>query len=141
VDQELEIYFRLTGDVEERVPMRLRHATRSSDVTPAVTADLFQVVLRTRAAPVPVAPPPVVLAAVPPSDPDWLAAMPDGIRDVFRYLSTNPSINEEQATRLLGGPRQFRAFSRQLDSYTARVPFAIRVEVSAGIKCYVRGDR
>jgi hypothetical protein len=71
----------------------------------------------------------------------WLLALPDGVRDVFRHIAEHGSINEGEATRLLGGARQFRSFSRHLDDYRQIAPFAIRVEVAAGIKCYVRGDR
>ncbi len=139
VGQELELFFRLTGDAEERVPVRLRHATRSAAVAPATTEERFQVVLRTRPAAPAAAVPPTAPAV--PAVPDWLAALPDGVREVFRQLAEHGSINEQEATRLLGGARQFRNFSLHLEDYKARAPFAVRVDVSSGTKCYVRGDR
>ena len=144
VGKEFRVFFRLTGDVETRAAVRLRPAGRAAEVTPAVTAERFQVILRARPAPVPAAPPRVpaasprdARAAVPAG---WLEALPPGVREVFRHLADHGSINEEEATRLLGGPRQFRAFSRDLDTYRLQAPFAIRIEVTTGTKCYVRGE-
>ena len=135
VDQELTVYFRLAGNVEERVPVRIRHATRSAAVQPFVTEERFQVVLRTRA---PAVGPPATAAVTPPA---WLDTLPEGVREVFRHLADHGTINEGEATRLLGGPRQFRNFSLHLDEYRQRAPFAVRIDVSAGTKSYVRGER
>ncbi len=44
------------------------------------------------------------------------ADLPTSVRGVFRHLATHGQINEEEATTLLGGARQFRQFSKQLDS-------------------------
>ena len=133
VGQAFEVLFRLSGDAEDRVPVRLRHATRSAAVEPKTTDERFQVVLRTRAAAVVVAP----IA----SAPEWLALLPDGVREVFRHLADHGTINEQEATRLLGGARQFRNFSLHLDDFRHKVPFAVRIDVSSGTKCYVRGDQ
>jgi hypothetical protein len=141
VGRAFELLFRLSGDVEGRVPVRLRHATRSVAVAPTTTEERFQVVLRTRvvtqAAPAPPKPPSAPEAATAPA---WLATLPDGVREVFQQLADHGQINEQEATRLLGGARQFRNFSLHLDDYRARAPFAVRVDVSSGTKCYVRGD-
>jgi hypothetical protein len=131
LDQELALYFRLAGNVEERVPMRLREATRSSSVTPATTEERFQVMLRTTAPPT--APPPSTALS-------WLEGLPEGVQKVFRHLAEHGSINEIEATQLLGGARQFRNFSLNLDDYRKRAPFAVRVDTSAGIKTFVRGE-
>jgi hypothetical protein len=132
VGQEFEILFRLSGDAEDRVPVRLRHATRSAAVAPSTTDERFQVVLRTRA--------PAVAVAPISSAPEWLALLPDGVREVFRHLADHGSINEQEATRLLGGARQFRNFSLHLDDFRHKVPFAVRITVASGTKCYVRGE-
>jgi len=140
VGQPFEVLFRLGGDLEDRVPVRLRHATRSAAVAPKTTDERFQVVLRTR--PPAVAAVAIAAAAAAPPSPeaaDWLAALPDVVREVFRRLADHGSINEQEATRLLGGARQFRNFSLHLDEYRTRAPFAVRVDVSSGMKCYVRG--
>ena len=70
-----------------------------------------------------------------------LALLPDGVREVFRHLADHGTINEQEATRLLGGARQFRNFSLHLDDFRHKVPFAVRIDVSSGTKCYVRGDQ
>lgn len=132
LDQELTVYFRLTGNVEERVPVRLRDATRSAAVQPFVADERFQVVLRTRA---PVTPPLQAKARV-----AWIDGLPPGVREVFRHLADHGTINETEATKLLGGARQFRNFSLHLDEYRQRAPFTVRIDVSAGIKSYVRGE-
>lgn len=134
LDQELTVYFRLSGNIEERVPVRIRHATRSATVQPFVTDERFQVVLRTRAPAVPPPPQPEATA------PAWLDALPPGVREVFRHLADHGTINEIEATKLLGGPRQFRNFSLHLDEYRQRAPFAVRIDVSAGTKSYVKGE-
>ena len=145
VSKELQVFFRLTGDVETRAAVRLRPASRAAEVIPAVTAERFQVLLRARpavtVAPVPAAAPArPARTAKPPAPPAWLELLPDGVREVFRHLADHGSINEAEATRLLGGPRQFRAFSRDLDRYRVQAPFAVRVETASGTKCYVRGE-
>ncbi|MBP9202684.1 MAG: BREX-6 system phosphatase PglZ [Kofleriaceae bacterium] len=141
VGTEFAVFFRLTGDVETRAAVRVRPASQVTEVTPAVTSERFQVILRARPV-VPAAAQAGVAPAVarPPVPAAWLDALPPGVREVFRHLADHGSINEEEATRLLGGPRQFRAFSRDLDTYRVQAPFGIRVEVTTGTKCYVRGD-
>lgn len=81
--------------------------------------------------------------APPPPKPDqdlpaWLRALPDPDRYVFQHLVDHGSINETEATKMLGGARQFRRFSVQLEEHLARVPFKVRIEMSGDIKCYVR---
>lgn len=145
VDKEFQVFFRLTGDVETRAAVRLRPASRSTEVIPAITAERFQVILRARpnvqvALPTAESPTRTARTARPPAPPAWLELFPDGVREVFRHLADHGSINEAEATRLLGGPRQFRAFSRDLDKYRVQAPFAVRIEVASGTKCYVRGE-
>ncbi len=67
--------------------------------------------------------------------PDWLLEIPDPDRNVFRHLADHGSINESEATRMLGGARQFRRFSVQFEQYLGRVPFKVRIEMSGAIKC------
>ena len=145
VSKEFQVFFRMTGDVETRAAVRVRSASRATEVTPAVTAERFQVILRSRTA-VPVDPSsspsssPPAARSQPAVPAGWLEALPAGVREVFRHLADHGSINEAEATHLLGGPRQFRAFSRDLDKYRIQAPFAVRIEVASGTKCYVRGE-
>lgn len=73
--------------------------------------------------------------------PAWLAQLPVPDRYVFKHIADHGSINETEATKLLGGARQFRRFSGKLEEHLARVPFKVRVDVSGGMKCYVRDER
>lgn len=70
----------------------------------------------------------------------WLACIPMPDQSVFRHLASHRSINELEATKLLGSPREFRRFSAQFESYLDRCPFRVRIETSGGLKCYVRTD-
>lgn len=137
VDQALQVYFRLSGDTETRVPVRVRSATRAVEVQAAVTSERFQVLLRDRPA---VAASAREVSAPPAASTSWLEALPDGVRAVFRHLAEHGTISEAEATTLLGGVRQFRTFSRSIDTYRRQVPFAVRIEMASGSKCYVRGE-
>ena len=46
-------------------------------------------------------------------------------------------ITEAEATRMLGGAKQFRKFNRRFEDNAARVPFRTRVEQTASGKRYV----
>lgn len=72
--------------------------------------------------------------------PEWLIALPEPDRYVFEHLADHGAINEAEATRILGGARQFRRFSVRLEEHLARVPFKVRIDMSGGIKCYVRDE-
>jgi hypothetical protein len=71
--------------------------------------------------------------------PEWLLTIPEPARHVFRHIAEHGVVNEAEATRLLGGARYFRQFSLEFDTY--RCPFRVRIDMSAGIKCYVRDER
>src|SRR5690606_31666734 len=91
VGRPFEVLFRLAGDGEDRVPVRLRHAIRSATVAPRTTDVRFQVLLRARPAAATVvaaaAAAATATAAAAAGAPDWLAALPDGVREVFRHLA------------------------------------------------------
>ncbi|MCA9678856.1 MAG: FHA domain-containing protein [Myxococcales bacterium] len=130
----------VTSQVQTAPP---RHDKRAADTSSPPRARGLSAPIGERAQSV-LAPDPVrARPAVAPQEamPAWLAAIPAGPRAVFVHIAAHGSINEHEATQLLGGPRQFRAFSRAFDQMCGGVPFAIRVDIAAGIKCYVRGDR
>lgn len=84
-------------------------------------------------------PVPALRPPIPDQDlPVWLRDLPTPDRYVFQHLADHGSINETEATRMLGGARQFRRFSLQLEEHLSRVPFSVRIEMSGDIKCYVR---
>jgi hypothetical protein len=137
VDQRFDLYFRLQGMTDQRVRVRLKHATGAVSVEPLEIAARFDVDKP------PGSVPPAAAKKKPASkDEAWLVELPEGgVRDVFRHIAVHGSISEAEATQLLGGARHFRAFSRQLDEHAALAPFRVRIDMSSGIKCYVRGER
>jgi pSer/pThr/pTyr-binding forkhead associated (FHA) protein len=129
--------------------LELRHQSDFSDI-PATDPTMPVFLLTTEEersperAPVPKEESPPTLSAVvedlEASKLTWLTAIPLPDRSVFRHLALHGSINEEEAVRLLGSPRQFRRFSGQFEVLVLHCPFKVRIETSGGLKCYVRSD-
>ena len=70
---------------------------------------------------------------------DWQNEIADELaRKIFSHLAEHGAVTEAEATRILGGPRQFRRFSRSFDELCGVVPFAVRIETTATGKRYVR---
>lgn len=69
---------------------------------------------------------------------EWLLQLPAEVRLVFRHLAAYGQISEDEATRMLGGARQFRQLSSRFDTYRTIIPFLVRVETASGSKAYVR---
>jgi hypothetical protein len=146
--QSFKLLFRLTGRRPSRPQVELFHSSGTLAVDKASPAARFDVeVIHAAAVPaVPQAPASASSSAVaesreaaPPSS--WLATFDDaGVRAVFSHLETYGSITEEEATRMLGGARNMRAFSRNFEAHAKRSPFIVRIEVVGGIKRYVKGE-
>lgn len=154
VEQSFELFFRLTGPRESRVQVQLGPATRTSTLEPVTSGGRFQVVSRPSALTdaaspsrdsedVPTAPEPSAAPDASSSQGDaWLQDLPEGgVRDVFRHLAAYGSVDESEATRMLGGPRPYRRFSRKFETYATFAPFGVRVDMSSGSKRYMRGER
>jgi hypothetical protein len=60
------------------------------------------------------------------------------VRQVFEHLTAHGTITETEAAVMLGGQREQRRFSREFETHAARAPFRVRIDVSGGIKRYVR---
>lgn len=132
VEKPFEIFFRLRGDTARRVRVRLKHATGASLVAALEIAERFGVEAGRSE------PPTSDKKQRRPSD-SWLLELPEGgVRDVFRHLDAHGSINEAEATRMLGGARQYRAFCRDVEELMKVAPFRVLVDVSSGAKCHVR---
>jgi hypothetical protein len=70
---------------------------------------------------------------------NWLGSLPaGGVREVFAHIERFGAINEADATLKLGGPRQFRSFSRRFEEYAEQAPFELRIDASSGQKRYLR---
>jgi PglZ domain len=132
VEKPFELFFRLRGATARRVRVRLKHATGAALVASFEIAERFGVeAVRSE-------PPPSDKKPRRPSD-TWLLELPEGgVRDVFRHLDAHGSINEAEATRMLGGARQYRAFCRDVEELMKVAPFRVLVDVSSGVKCHVR---
>lgn len=141
-----EIYFRVVSQRDERVRVRLAHATGAAAFEALTLAEHFDAELP---------PPPAKKSEQDEAEPEvedaepatpaelsWLDELPaGGVRRVFQHLAEHGTINEDEATAMLGGPRKFRAFSRKLEDYVRLAPFRVRVDTASGGKCYVRGER
>jgi hypothetical protein len=132
VEKPFEVYFRLRGSSARRVRVRLKHATGTALVEATVVEERFGVDVTRSEPPAKEAPKAQVLDA-------WLLELPEGgVRDVFRHIDTHRSINEAEATRMLGGARQYRQFCRDVEELMKKAPFRVQVDVSSGVKCHVR---
>ena len=69
----------------------------------------------------------------------WLEQFPDpGVRQVFEHLAAHGAVTESEAAAMLGGPRGLRRFALQFEAHAQKAPFAVRIDVVAGVKRYVR---
>ena len=133
VGQRFELFFRLAGTTESRALVELHHPGAEADVTPCVLDGRFAV-NATRAAgqEAPAG------SRVAPSHP-WLTHLPDeGVRRVFQHLADHGAITETEAAAMLGGQRGLRRFAMRFEEYATKAPFAVRIDVVAGVKRYVR---
>lgn len=131
------VEFELIGETDEMLRVEVFHPDAAEDVTPTVVEGFFEV-FRDRRLP----PPPGVS---PPSAPgpagDWQALVEDdGFRKVLAFIEQRRSMNEEELAQVLGSARRVRAFSREFDTLTARVPFAVEIRIVSGLKTYVRKE-
>lgn len=134
VGEVFEVFFRLVGAEDRRVRVELFHPTGVEGVEPGGTTRRFAVTRRDGS------PNPSDSPASPGKE--WLSELPEGgVRRLFEHLAQHGSINEPEATDLLGGPRKFRRFSMTFEEYAAVAPFAVRIEFGAAGKRFVReGD-
>jgi hypothetical protein len=135
VGERFELFFRLSGPSGVRVPVELYHPSAEADVKPFVPDARFEVApMRVPAASAP-GPVSETLAA------GWLESLPEGARQVFQHLAAHGAITETEAAGMLGGARGLRRFTLQFETFARNAPFGVRIDVVAGVKRYVRGDR
>jgi hypothetical protein len=136
VGEAFELFFRLSGPSGLRVPIELYHPSAQATVQPTVTKDRFEVMPARASTSAPAAPVAAVLAG------GWLDALPEGgIRQVFQHLEAHGVITEVEAGAMLGGARGLRRFTLQFESLARKAPFAVRIDVVAGVKRYVRAGQ
>lgn len=143
VEEPFELFFKLLGPSEMRAPIQLRHATGAGLVAVYGSSEHYEVEQVLAMAPEPGAAPkskPPAAKTASDEPPKWALALPEAVRAVFLHLQTHGSINAEEVTRMLGGPRAFNRFSLQFEDHAVRVPFRVRIEMTSGQKCYVREE-
>lgn len=149
VGAEFEVLFQLTGPVESRVRVELYHPTHEVALEGLALDERFSVSA---------APPPRAAEAESGESPKehvskdvaketheaapnraWLQEFTDpGVREVFAHLEAHGVVTEDEAARMLGGPRALRRFSNNFESYVKKAPFLARIDTVGGVKRYVR---
>jgi hypothetical protein len=129
--QPFEVFFRLVGPEDGRIPVEVFHPSAAHQVRPATTAGRFEVAAaRVRLA---------EAAASVGSGVAWLAQLPDGgVRELFAHLHARGVVTESEAQAMLGSARALRMFSLDFERHAEAAPFLVRIEVVAGVKRYVR---
>lgn len=91
-----------------------------------------------RTVPAAVAPPPPAAPATA-SGQEWLLEFTSpGVRNLFAHLAQHGIVTEDEAARMLGGPRALRSFSKEFEAHVKKAPFSARIENVGGVKRYVR---
>jgi hypothetical protein len=138
VGRPFEVFFRLLGTTDSRVPVEIHHSGFNARVNPGRPAARFAVTPaagRSSSEP---------HSAIRDSSNAWLDGIDDpGIRQVFSHIAAHGVIAETDIAAMLGSPRAARRFAVQFDAVAQRAPFRVRIENVGGVKQYVRerGDR
>ena len=53
-------------------------------------------------------------------------------------MNASVIVTEDEAARMLGGPRALRSFSKEFEAHVKKAPFSARIENVGGVKRYVR---
>ena len=133
VGQPFELFFRLSGPQDERALVEIYHPSAVAEVDPCRPEARFAVNAQ---ASTPVSSTSMVGADV--TDMVWLEDMPEWVRQVFQHLAMHGTITEDEAAKMLGGPRNLRRLAVQFEPLARKVPFGVRIDVVAGVKRYVR---
>lgn len=135
VGESFELFFRLSGSTDARVQVEIHHPGALADVQPFVPVARFAV--DTMRAPLPGEGEQAVAATR--IDRGWLTEFSDaGLRQLFEHLAVHGVVTESEASDMLGGPRGVRRFATQFEEHARKAPFAVRIDVVAGVKRFVR---
>jgi hypothetical protein len=132
VNRQFELFFRLLGRTDARVQVELDHSGAQAEVIAGLVEQRF-----------PVAPDGRSYRQPEPSTEQgaqgWLDRLPEGgVRALFKHLAEYGAVKEEEAATMLGSQRAVRQFARRFEEYAACAPFAVHIQVSGGMKRYVR---
>lgn len=136
VGESFEVFFRLLGSRDDRVPVELYHPSASAQVQPHSPDTRFALTAKgerrsetteDRSGP------------EESEDAVWLEALPEGgPRRVFKHLAEHGTVTEPEAVNMLGSPRAFRRFTLSFEKLVKKAPFAVRIDTVGGVKRYVR---
>jgi hypothetical protein len=131
IDEDFEVFFRLTGGRGQRVMVELLHPSAEAHVEPCTLSGRFTVARgRTE---------PARDARSDSDDAAWLANLADEpVRRVFAHLQAHGVVTEPEVVQFLGSARAARRFSVKVEDHALHAPFAVRIEVVAGVKRYVK---
>jgi hypothetical protein len=133
VGQTFELLFRLAGAGDSKVLVEIYHQGAEADVVPCVVDGRFAVTPRRVAQGV------SSRKTSADTDRNWLSDLPEGgARRLFEHLAKHGSVTEDEASAMLGGPRELRRFANRFEEFAAKLPFDVRIDVIAGVKRYVR---
>ena len=131
IDEDFEVFFRLTGGRGQRVVVELLHPSAEVQVEPCTVSGRFTVA--------PGRNEPARDAMPVSDDSTWLASLADEpVRRVFAHLQAHGVVTEPEVVRFLGNARAARRFSLKVEDHALHAPFAVRIEVVAGVKRYVK---
>ncbi len=150
IGRPFRLYFRLTGPRDARVRIKLVHPSGTEQLEIAEVKRWFAVTEVQ-----PVRKPSVIIPDEPAIEPEapqdmsdetgneaseaWLDAFDDAdARKMFEHLANHGSINEQEATQLLGKPRRLRRFACKFDEYKQLAPFVASIETINGMRRYVK---
>lgn len=125
-----EVFFKITGQAEDRVLVEVFHPSKVADVTSFVPEHRFDVSASGQSVE-------RENGAKPVGD-DWLSRMPEQARHVFDYLAKHGMVTEDELVKLMGSQRAARGFGANIESYVKLAPFKLRIDHVDGIKRYTR---
>lgn len=128
-----DIEFVIRGSSDSRTPVLISSTSRHEQIEPLTPEEFFEVTGSAS----PAAQPGAAAGQAAPES-NWMAIEDEKARGVLKHVATHGSVTEAEATRMLGGARQFRRFSRQINQWQRFLSFNVRVEPSAAGKRYVK---
>ena len=136
VGEKFELFFRLSGNTDTKVRVELHHPSATENVEPRTIDSRFTVSASRVSQKVKIEESKEKKKK--PHMENWLEQLPVEVRAVFSHIEEHGTLNESEATGMLGNARKFRKFSRHFEQYTSKAPFNVRIEVLAGVKQFIR---
>ena len=132
INRKTEVFFRLHGLQPDMVYLEVYHVGNLVELNPLIVADPFEV----KASNTPVE---AESSWTQPADvPAWLEGFSEArVRRLFEHLGSHGVITENEASSILGGPRQLRRFANNFEEYKLSLPFKAKIEIIGGMKRYV----